>query len=186
MAGVGFVIAGRSAPLGSSPLADVGFVIEGGEQLPEVVAHLDVLAGVFGDLRPLLEAIGQYGVTSTRDRFQTETGPDGQRWKPSARAEFDGGKTLTESGGLANSLTFNVLGNDSVEWGTNKIYGRIHQLGGVIKAKGAPHLRFQVPGGGWRTVDQVVMPARPYLGIDEEDEGQIGEIVQIVIEESFA
>lgn len=47
--------------------------------------------------------------------------------------------------------------------GTNVVYARIHELGGVILPKTAQALKFQIPGVGWRTVKKVTMPARPFL-----------------------
>ena len=40
-------------------------------------------------------------------------------------------------------------------------YARIHEVGGIIR--GRPWLLFQVSPGQWRRVQQVVIPARPYL-----------------------
>ena len=46
--------------------------------------------------------------------------------------------------------------------GNNLIYARIHEYGGVIKAKKAKALRFQI-GGKWVMVKSVTMPERSYL-----------------------
>ncbi len=48
-------------------------------------------------------------------------------------------------------------------WGSKDIrYALIHELGGKIVPKKAPKLKFQI-GGSWVTVDEVTIPARPYL-----------------------
>ncbi|KKM88479.1 hypothetical protein LCGC14_1258280 [marine sediment metagenome] len=48
-------------------------------------------------------------------------------------------------------------------WGSKDIvYALIHELGGKIVPKKAPKLKFQI-GGSWVTVDEVNIPARPYL-----------------------
>lgn len=48
--------------------------------------------------------------------------------------------------------------------GTNVVYGAIHEFGGTITAKNASgYLRFPTRDGGWASVKQVKMPARPYL-----------------------
>ena len=161
-------------------------VLDGGEVLDTVVADLEVLAGVFGDLRPLMRAIGEYGVTSTRNRFETNVDPGGEPWLPSERSELTGGRIQDDTGRLKRSQTANVLGTDGVEWGTNLIYGAQRQLGGVIRAKYAQRLRWKGPSGSWHSAEEVFQPPRPYLGISADDEDSIGEIVQIVIEESFA
>ncbi|MBW1666717.1 MAG: phage virion morphogenesis protein [Deltaproteobacteria bacterium] len=58
-----------------------------------------------------------------------------------------------------------VIRGDEVEGriGTNVLYARIHEKGGVITPKRAKVLRFQIPGVGWRSAKRVVMPARPFL-----------------------
>jgi phage gpG-like protein len=40
---------------------------------------------------------------------------------------------------------------------------RIHEFGGVIKAKNKPYLVFKTEDGEWHTVRSVTIPARPYL-----------------------
>ncbi len=48
-------------------------------------------------------------------------------------------------------------------WGSLDVrYALIHELGGKIVPKTAPKLKFQI-GGSWVTVDEVNIPARPYL-----------------------
>ena len=48
-------------------------------------------------------------------------------------------------------------------WGSKDVrYALIHELGGKIVPKKAPKLKFQI-GGSWVTVDEVNIPARPYL-----------------------
>lgn len=43
------------------------------------------------------------------------------------------------------------------------VYARIHEYGGVIKAKNAPYMVFQTSDGAWHSVKSVKIPARPYL-----------------------
>ena len=63
--------------------------------------------------------------------------------------------------------------------GTNTIYAATHQFGAedrTIRAKKGKYLRFQT-GNGWVTVEKVTVniPARPFLGISEEDQKEIRE-----------
>jgi phage gpG-like protein len=168
----------------------VGVVINGAidaaEVLDHVVADLDVLVDRFDDLTPLMEAIGQYGVTSTKDRFNTNIDPSGDPWAPSERSELTGGKIQVERGHLRDSMSYNVLGETGVEWGSNLIYAAQRQFGGSIRAVNAPFLRWQGPGGDWHSALEVFQPPRPFLGISLEDEDEIGEIVGLVMEEAFA
>lgn len=55
------------------------------------------------------------------------------------------------------------ISNLTVRVGTNNtFYARIHEFGGVIKAKTAKFLSFKI-GGKWRSKKSVIIPARPYF-----------------------
>lgn len=122
--------------------------------------------------RPIWEAIGQYGESSTRLRFKHQAGPDGRRWVPSIRARETGGQTLVLKARLLRSITHNA-DNRGTSWGTNVIYAAPHQFGAVIKARSAAALRFRLPGGGFVTVKKVTIPARPFVGVNAEDGREI-------------
>lgn len=117
---------------------------------------------------------------STVERFRTEKGPDGKKWKQSIRAAQDGGITLVKSAGLKNSIK-SVADTSGFAVGTNKIYASTHQLGAknrriTIKAKTSKGLVFQVDGK-WIRKKQVTVkvniPARPFLGLSDEDMQEI-------------
>lgn len=126
------------------------------------------------NLEPIMEDIATYGENSTRDRFRTETAPDGSKWRPNQR----GGKILKQQMHLLDSITRDS-GDNFAEWGsdTSVIYAAIHQFGGVIRPKNKPYLTFKVPGGGFRRVKQVTIPARPFVGINADDEANILDII---------
>ncbi len=140
------------------------------------------LAAVGEDPTRALRAIGQHLVTETGLRFEGEKGPGGVPWKKSGRAEATGGQTLSDSGRLKASVTYQVNGKELLV-GTNVRYARIHQFGGVIRAKSAKGLRFRLPwargegDSGWRRVQQVTLPARPFLGVDAGDREEIAAIL---------
>lgn len=144
--------------------------IKGGH---EIELRLGALVAAFGDLTPLMEQFGTALESGVSDRFDTETAPDGSRWSRSIRAREEGGKTLTDTALLKQSITSNA-GSDQVEVGTNKIYAGVHQYGATIRAKSGAGLRFALPGGlGFRRVTEVEIPARPFLGIDDTDEAEL-------------
>ncbi|WP_086733813.1 phage virion morphogenesis protein [Erythrobacter colymbi] len=131
-----------------------------------------IVAG-FEDSEPLMEIFGGYLESSTIERFDTETAVDGSAWDKSVRAKEEGGQTLTDSSQLRSSIHAEPA-KGSVRWGSNLIYARIQNDGGVIRAKGGGKLRFKLPGGlGFRSVDQVTIPARTFLGINAEDEAEL-------------
>lgn len=151
---------------------------EGGRQIEHKLAGL---VEAFGDLEPLMDGLGLYLESSTIERFETETAPDGSRWTPSLRAKQEGGKTLTDRGQLRSSVTHEA-GSDWTAVGSNKVYAGIHNQGGVIRAKSGPFLTFALPGGlGFRRVAQVKIPARTFIGISREDEDEL-----VALSEDFA
>ena len=136
----------------------------------------------------LWHAIGAAGVASTQLRFDQQHGPGGAPWKPSQRALKDGGKTLQLSGMLLASITYNLLGADGVEWGSNlpyapamqggadiTVYPRSQQIYQTVSKAGVLNQKFVRPSKSnfarWVEVPEyhIHIEARPYLGIDEED-----------------
>lgn len=141
------------------------------------VRAVRALAGRLRDLSPASADIAALGEASTRMRFRTQTAPDGTTWKPSLRAKLTGGRTLTLSGHLADSLSSRA-GPDFAEWGVNRIYAAVHQFGAVIRPVRAKALRFRLASGDWAMAQQVTIPARPYLGLSDDDAGDVLDILQ--------
>lgn len=110
--------------------------------------------------RPAFDEIGEHLVSTTTQRFRTSVAPDGERWKPSRRVlENPGEKTLVLQGHLRQSLT-HLASSDHVEVGSNLVYAAIHQLGGDAGRGHAAHI-----------------DPRPFLGIDDDDEAEIDDIL---------
>lgn len=60
-------------------------------------------------------------------------------------------------------MTPGGIGTATITAGNSKVpYARIHEQGGIIRAKNAPFLVFRV-GGRWIKKKQVVIPKRSYL-----------------------
>ena len=110
-----------------------------------------------GDTQALMESVGEALRSGTIERFEAEEDPQGKKWKPSARAMGGGGKTLDKESHLKDSIDYAAT-SDKVMVGSNLPYARIHQLGGKT---GKGH--------------KVDMPARPYLGVSEEDMDEVRE-----------
>lgn len=110
-----------------------------------------------GDTQALMESVGEALRSGTIERFEAEEDPQGKKWKPSARAMAGGGKTLDKESHLKDSIDYAAT-SDKVMVGSNLPYARIHQLGGKA---GKGH--------------KVDMPARPYLGVSEEDMDEVRE-----------
>jgi len=127
-----------------------------------------------------LKDAGEYLQRAVDDRFRSETDPEGRPWEPLSeftKANKRNDKILTERGGpgLRGSIHYRVDG-DTLEQGTNKIYAAIHQFGGTITAKKGS-LAIGDPKGAFAMVKSVRIPARPYLGISDEDQREIERIL---------
>ena len=137
------------------------------EGLAALGAAMERMAALGQQPRPIWDAIGQYGESSTRLRFKSQTDPDGARWTPSNRAQQSGpGRTLIQKARLLRSMTHNAT-NSGTSWGTNVKYAAIHQFGGVIQAKGS-FLRFKI-GGRFVSVKKVTIPKRSFVGVNAAD-----------------
>lgn len=124
----------------------------------------------------LHKEIGEVVLSSTQERFKTQKGPDGRRWKPSGRVAATGGQTLSDTRDLRNSLTVKATAKKA-EVGTNKRYALVHQEGKLIRARRKPFLKFRT-ATGWVQTKQVKMPARPFLGISSEDRQEIKVVIR--------
>lgn len=143
--------------------------------LSDVEGGLCRLFDAMGDLKPMLDSIGETVAKNARHRFETGKGPGGEKWEPSTSA-WAGGTTLVGRGHLRDSVNHVVSGNE-VTVGSNVDYAAIHQFGGKIEPKNGKYLVFQV-GGAWAKVSSVTLPARPYLGLEPDDEQAITDIVE--------
>lgn len=122
------------------------------------------------DPRLLMAEIGQTLVTNRQLRFETGTGPDRKPWKPSLRAQRGKGQTLIDRGLLRESVVRQpVVSGNSVTLSSNLRYAAVHEFGATIRPVRAKALRFALPGGGFATVKQAVIPARPFMAFDRDD-----------------
>ncbi|MDH0031342.1 MULTISPECIES: phage virion morphogenesis protein [unclassified Acinetobacter] len=138
-----------------------------------IIALMEHLVGY--DKKAMFDEIGAYGVSSTQMRFVDQSDVDGNPWKQSWRARLQNGQTLRDTGRLMNSMTHNVLDN-GVEWGTNVEYAATMHYGATIYPKTAGYLVFQV-AGNWRKVKKVEIEPRTFLGINNEDDESILNII---------
>jgi len=147
----------------------------------EIQAGLHRLAGLTKNFTPLMRAIGTGLAEVTRKRFDQARDPAGLPWaplNPAYAATKRGPGILRESGmrgGLQGSITFQTSGM-TVEVGTNKVYGAIHQFGGTIKPKKGKFLVFRM-GGRPVFARSVTIPARPFLGFGAADRDMVLDVV---------
>lgn len=131
------------------------------------------LADSAENLRPMMEIAGGIFENSTRARFDAERGPGGIPWPKSWRAREQGGKTLQDKGLLRGSIISNA-GDRFVETGVDgrnvsSKYAATHQFGATIRPRKARALMFTGPDGSFHMVQKVTIPARPFMGVDDDD-----------------
>lgn len=144
----------------------------------EALAALASAQDALGDATPMWDEIGGALTVSTQQNFERESSPDGNPWPQSLRVKHEGGKTLSDTRRLFGSITHEAS-SGGVAVGTNVVYAAIHQTGGTIRAKTSKGLRFRVGGnGGWVTKQSVTIPARPFLGLGEDDEKELTALAQ--------
>ena len=148
-----------------------------------LMKRLGRIAGV--DKAGINNTIAEGLRTSTIERFQAEKSPEEKKWKQSIRAREEGGKTLTKSTALRSSIRSEASA-DGLAIGTNDIRAATHQFGDtrIIKAKRKKALRFRI-NGRWVSKKEVkvTIPARPFLGVSEEDEEEIKKLLGKALEE---
>ncbi|MBZ4022188.1 phage virion morphogenesis protein [Rhodobacter sp. TJ_12] len=155
------------------------------ETLGDLLARMD-------NRHPFYASVGERLLSSTRDRFESETDPNGAPWTPLAprtikQRQKRGQLPLTilrsnskgmAGSSLAGSINY-IASAEDVRIGSPKVYAAIHQLGGTIqKPESSRYMvgrRFakRAQEGG-RDVPikahTITIPARPYIGISREDE----------------
>jgi len=119
-----------------------------------------------GNIRPAAELMGEIALESIQTNF--EEGGRPTKWKPVADATIRQRRRLGKwpgrilvrqgyAGGLMGAVAYTAL-NDRVVVVANKVYARIHHLGGKA---GRGH--------------KVDIPARPYMMIQDEDWAEMKE-----------
>jgi len=112
--------------------------------------------------RAMFDDIGGYLNTETDKRFKEGKDPDGNLWEVSQRAADEGGNTLIDFGHLRDSITHvTFIDGSGLDQGTNLIYAGIHQIGGKAGRN-----------------QSVTLPARPFIGINDDDAAEIDNIVE--------
>lgn len=124
------------------------------------------------DVPSYLAAIGGVLVSAIKLRFQAGSAVDGTPWAPVLR----GGQPLRDTGThLMNTTNYRVDGN-AVLVGVAPRWAAVHHFGGTIRAKIAPWLLFKI-GNRWARKKEVTIPARPFLGISNEDKDAIMDVL---------
>ncbi|MDH1211131.1 phage virion morphogenesis protein [Pseudomonas chengduensis] len=162
----------------------------------DAVAALAVVneaAAALADPAPMLRDIGEFLLIAHDQRFASQASPDGTPWQALSpaylkRKKKNRDKILVLDGFLKNTLRYQVSNNELL-FGTNRIYGAMMHFGGSIDvAARSQQAYFRQDGktgdvgnqfvskrksnfAQWVTIGgyTIQIPARPWLGISDDD-----------------
>lgn len=141
---------------------------------------------------PLLRSMGERLLEFHQQRFKEQKSPDGIPWeklKPryQRRKRKNANQILTRDGYLKNTLRWQVNA-DELLFGTNRVYGAIHQFGGTIEiAARSQQAYYRQKKNGkvgsqfvrksksnysqWHTIPayKITIPARKWLGVSKTE-----------------
>ncbi|WP_150297795.1 phage virion morphogenesis protein [Salipiger aestuarii] len=139
------------------------------------------------DMTELMDIVGTVLVNGAVERISsTNVSPDGVPWPKSLRAMLGGGDdgepgagnagpTLHDTGRLMRSITSEAEPT-RVAIGSNLIYAGVHQTGATITPKTKGALFFTLANGEQVIATSVKIPARPYLGISQDERADIEDL----------
>lgn len=141
-----------------------------------VTAALMRAAGLLGAMQPVMEAIGEVLATSTKKRFGQGKAPDGSSWAPKSAVTLARSRDSRPLFGPNNRLNNQInheAGADFVEVGSPLIYAAAMQFGAAKGSFGSysgtdKNGRAFSGSSPWGDI-----PARPFLGISEQDSRDI-------------
>ncbi|WP_420598631.1 phage virion morphogenesis protein [Neptuniibacter sp.] len=155
--------------------------------------------GILGYLKhpaPLFAILNEYLLQIHRKRFREQISPDGTPWAPLSpryqkRKHRNKNKILTLRGHLQGTLR-GQYDDEGLEFGTNSVYGAIHNFGGSIKKKQRTSLLYFYQrkdgsvGNRFKKKNRsnfaqetsikehdVYIPARPWLGTSTQNDQTI-------------
>ncbi len=150
--------------------------------LDEAGQRLGALAAAGQDLTPVFADIGEYLVRTTKERFRDQKDPTGKPWAPlsedyKARKKRKRDKILTLFGFLSGSINFRAA-PAHLDVGSPMIYAGTHQFGAEKGSFGTTSKGQPIPWGD--------IPARPFLGLSNADQVEIGRFVTDYLADSVS
>ena len=144
-----------------------------------VQAALQALSDKVGNLRPVLQTIGEGITERTKHRFDTSTAPDGTPWKPNSAAtlamlgaRLGGQKSKVKKDGSLNARGARQLAGKKPLIGASKDLRRQIiplAMGNTLTVSSTPkYAAIQQFGGKAGRGHKVTIPARPFLPIRQD------------------
>ncbi|MGS4242427.1 phage virion morphogenesis protein [Serratia marcescens] len=157
---------------------------------------------------PLLRSMGERLLEFHQQRFRDQKSPAGVPWKElspryRARKRKNQDKVLTRDGHLRNTLRWQVNA-DELLFGTDRVYGAIHQFGGTIEiAARSQQAYYRQKKDGetgnqfvrknksnfaqWHTLPayKISIPARPWLGVSKAEGATLIDMAKNYLQGAF-
>ncbi|PCH65804.1 MAG: phage virion morphogenesis protein [Rhodobacteraceae bacterium] len=135
----------------------------------QITPALGRVAAALGDMTPVMQDLAELWLSSTQDRMERGEQPDGTPFAPRspttleqyAAQGFIFGAPLNLTGEMRQQLA-TESGSDFLRIGSNAIQSAVMQFGASQGAFGSTAKGGPIPWGD--------IPARPFLGISDEDE----------------
>jgi len=157
-----------------------------------------------GNFAGLYARIGEVVKQQVDQRFDKQVDPSGAPWAP--RKELGGlsssgkaNRILQKTNRLRLSIQYQAQ-SDAVLVGTNVVYAPIHQFGGVVNVAITPKMRkyfwakyyenqnpkYKYMALTKKTSFRIQIPARAFLGINDQDKKEINQVIEDYIRERIA
>ncbi len=146
-----------------------------------VQASLKALSARVGNMRPVLQTLGEGIIERTKRRFETSTGPDGVKWKDPSNVtlalfgeRLAGFKSKRKKDGSLNAKGQRDLANKKLLIDTGILSSKIFHIASAntltvsTAASTAPYGAIQQFGGKAGRGHKVTIPARPFLPIHQD------------------
>lgn len=172
--------------------------------LEKPLAGLQNVRELGEDLLPFMQVARDVMRASVLERFRTGKGPFGAAWKPSRRAQGlvsgkPSGRTLVDTQDLQSSIRgeatsdYAEVGSDGLK---NPIKALANQFGSKAQMGVKAHYRLVRKAFGVELAEPAIqyvrahprlmnLPARPFIGVDDQDVRQIDELWQDLIIRTF-
>lgn len=128
-----------------------------------------------------LMEIGEVLTQSTQNRFGTKKTPDGSGWAPNSPVTIaikgHGSQLRGKSKALGDTIHYQMDGAQAVQVGSNMVYAAVQQFGQPKGASGRTRRGAPIPWGD--------IPPRPFVGVSQEDEARIMEIMTDYLRHGF-
>lgn len=155
------------------------------------------LGAAMDDKTEVMQGIGEYMVQITQDRMLAGTQPDGQQFAPRSQTTIDMyvargqsyGQPLNRTSDMRSGIAY-AAAADSVDFGSGAIQAAVMQFGAAQGSFGAQIGRTRPTDKRPKSQDYFItlpwgdIPARPFVGLSENDDANIIDLISEYLDEA--